>query len=189
MWLVVFKWCLGIRIGACLVKARILCNVSTCRTVFRYVVFLTVGINCILQVPYQLLGTIARQRGNGIDRAFPFIGFEETFFNILRICNHIELVQNEPARFFIKCFVIESQLFDNRARFTHSAVHCIGIMYDRTNGAVKAITDLETFSGTYSAAVADGIKGEGGNALAVRVDVSDPESAKEMAAQDGWTVK
>ena len=31
--------------------------------------------------------------------------------------------------------------------------------------------------------VADGIKGEGGNALAVRVDVSDPESAKEMAAQ------
>jgi 3-oxoacyl-[acyl-carrier protein] reductase len=31
--------------------------------------------------------------------------------------------------------------------------------------------------------VADGIKGEGGNALAVRVDVSDPESAREMAAQ------
>lgn len=31
--------------------------------------------------------------------------------------------------------------------------------------------------------VADGINGEGGNALAVRVDVSDPESAREMAAQ------
>ena len=31
--------------------------------------------------------------------------------------------------------------------------------------------------------VADGIKGEGGNALAVRVDVSDPESARDMAAQ------
>ena len=31
--------------------------------------------------------------------------------------------------------------------------------------------------------VADGIKGEGGTALALRVDVSDPESAKEMAAQ------
>ena len=31
--------------------------------------------------------------------------------------------------------------------------------------------------------VADAIKGEGGNALAVRVDVSDPDSTKEMAAQ------
>ena len=31
--------------------------------------------------------------------------------------------------------------------------------------------------------VADAITGEGGTALAVRVDVSDPESTKEMAAQ------
>ena len=47
-------------------------------------------------------------------------------------------------------------------------------------GAVVVVADINTEG---AQKVADGIKGEGGNALAVRVDVSDPDSAKEMAAQ------
>ena len=47
-------------------------------------------------------------------------------------------------------------------------------------GAAVVVADINTEG---AQKVADGIKGEGGNALAVRVDVSDPDSAKEMAAQ------
>ena len=46
-------------------------------------------------------------------------------------------------------------------------------------GAAVVVADINTEG---AQKVADGIKGEGGNALAVRVDVSDPDSAKEMAA-------
>ena len=47
-------------------------------------------------------------------------------------------------------------------------------------GAAVVVADINTEG---AQKVADGIKGEGGNALALQVDVSDPESAKEMAAQ------
>ena len=47
-------------------------------------------------------------------------------------------------------------------------------------GAAVVVADINTEG---AQKVADGIKGEGGNALALRVDVSDPDSAKEMAAQ------
>ena len=47
-------------------------------------------------------------------------------------------------------------------------------------GAAVVVADINTEG---AQKVADGIKGEGGTALALRVDVSDPESAKEMAAQ------
>ena len=47
-------------------------------------------------------------------------------------------------------------------------------------GAAVVVADINVEG---AQKVADGIKGEGGNALAVRVDVSDPDSAKEMAAQ------
>ena len=47
-------------------------------------------------------------------------------------------------------------------------------------GAAVVVADINTEG---AQKVADGIKGEGGTALAVPVDVSDPESAKEMAAQ------
>ena len=47
-------------------------------------------------------------------------------------------------------------------------------------GAAVVVADINTEG---AQKVADGIKGEGGNAIAVRVDVSDPDSAKEMAAQ------
>ena len=46
-------------------------------------------------------------------------------------------------------------------------------------GAAVVVADINTEG---AQKVADGIKGEGGTALALRVDVSDPESAKEMAA-------
>ena len=46
-------------------------------------------------------------------------------------------------------------------------------------GAAVVVADINTEG---AQKVVDGIKGEGGNALAVRVDVSDPDSAKEMAA-------
>ena len=47
-------------------------------------------------------------------------------------------------------------------------------------GAAVVVADINVEG---AQKVADGIKGEGGNALALRVDVSDPDSAKEMAAQ------
>lgn len=47
-------------------------------------------------------------------------------------------------------------------------------------GAAVVVADINTEG---AQKVADGIKGEGGNALAVRVDVSDIDSAKDMAAQ------
>ena len=47
-------------------------------------------------------------------------------------------------------------------------------------GAAVVVADINVEG---AQKVADGIKGEGGNALAVRVDVVDPDSAKEMAAQ------
>src|SRR6187551_194485 len=47
-------------------------------------------------------------------------------------------------------------------------------------GAAVVVADINVEG---AQKVADGIKGEGGNALAVRVDVSDVDSAKEMAAQ------
>ena len=47
-------------------------------------------------------------------------------------------------------------------------------------GAAVVVADINTEG---AQKVADGIKGEGGTALALPVDVSDPESAKEMAAQ------
>ena len=54
-------------------------------------------------------------------------------------------------------------------------------------GAAVVVADINVEG---AKKVADGIKGEGGSALAVRVDVSDPESAKDMAAQTlsefGW---
>ncbi len=46
-------------------------------------------------------------------------------------------------------------------------------------GAAVVVADINTDG---AQKVADGIKGEGGTALALRVDVSDPASAKEMAA-------
>ena len=61
-------------------------------------------------------------------------------------------------------------------------------------GAAVVVADINTEG---AQKVADGIKGEGGNALAVRVDVSEPDSAKEMAAHgaggstfsDWWAYK
>jgi 3-oxoacyl-[acyl-carrier protein] reductase len=47
-------------------------------------------------------------------------------------------------------------------------------------GAAVVVADINTDG---AQKVADGITGEGGTALAVRVDVSDPESAEEMAAR------
>ena len=47
-------------------------------------------------------------------------------------------------------------------------------------GAAVVVADINTEG---AQKVVDGIKGEGGTALAVRVDVSDPDSAKDMAAQ------
>src|SRR4029077_7279378 len=47
-------------------------------------------------------------------------------------------------------------------------------------GAAVVVADINVEG---AQKVADGIKGEGGKGVAVRVDVSDPDSAKEMAAQ------
>ena len=47
-------------------------------------------------------------------------------------------------------------------------------------GAAVVVADINTEG---AQKVANEIKAEGGNALAVRVDVSDPDSAKEMAAR------
>ena len=47
-------------------------------------------------------------------------------------------------------------------------------------GAAVVVADINVEG---AQKVADGIKGEGGTALALRVDVVDPDSAKEMAAQ------
>src|ERR1044072_9874793 len=73
--------------------------------------------------------------------------------------------------------------FDEKVAIVTGAGGGIGQAYAEAlarEGAAVVIADINTEG---AQKVADGIKGEGGNALAVRVDVSDPDSAKEMAAQ------
>ena len=73
--------------------------------------------------------------------------------------------------------------FDGKVAIVTGSGGGIGQAYAEAlarEGAAVVVADINTEG---AQKVADGIKGEGGNALAVRVDVSDPESAKEMAAQ------
>src|ERR1700751_615911 len=73
--------------------------------------------------------------------------------------------------------------FQDKVAIVTGAGGGIGQVYAEAlarEGAGVVVADINTEG---SQKVADGIKGDGGNALAVRVDVSDPESAKEMAAQ------
>lgn len=73
--------------------------------------------------------------------------------------------------------------FDDKVAIVTGAGGGIGQAYAEAlarEGAAVVVADINTEG---AEKVADGIKGEGGNALAVRVDVSDSESAKEMAAQ------
>ena len=73
--------------------------------------------------------------------------------------------------------------FDEKVAIVTGSGGGIGQAYAEAlarDGAAVVVADINTEG---AQKVADGIKGEGGNALALRVDVSDPESAKEMAAQ------
>src|SRR5215216_4376965 len=73
--------------------------------------------------------------------------------------------------------------FDEKVAIVTGSGGGIGQAYAEAlarDGAAVVVADINAEG---AQKVADGIKGEGGNALAVRVDVSDPESAKEMAAQ------
>src|SRR6478609_4417607 len=73
--------------------------------------------------------------------------------------------------------------FKDKVAIVTGAGGGIGQVYAESlarEGAAVVVADINVEG---AQKVADGIKGEGGNALAVRVDVSDPESAREMAAQ------
>ena len=73
--------------------------------------------------------------------------------------------------------------FENKVSIVTGAGGGIGQAYAEAlarEGAAVVIADIN-IEGAQK--VADGIKGEGGNALAVSVDVSDPDSAKAMADQ------
>src|SRR5437868_5641270 len=73
--------------------------------------------------------------------------------------------------------------FDDKVAIVTGAGGGIGQAYAEAlarEGAAVVVADINAEG---AQKVADGIKGEGGNAIAVRVDVSDPDSAKEMAAQ------
>ena len=79
--------------------------------------------------------------------------------------------------------------FEDKVAIVTGAGGGIGQAYAEAlarEGAAVVVADINTEG---AQKVADGIKGEGGNALAVRVDVSDPESAKEMAAPDAFGVR
>src|SRR6478609_7520160 len=72
--------------------------------------------------------------------------------------------------------------FKDKVAIVTGAGGGIGQVYAESlarEGAAVVVADINVEG---AQKVADGIKGEGGNALAVRVDVSDPDSAKEMAA-------
>src|SRR5215203_6565808 len=71
--------------------------------------------------------------------------------------------------------------FDEKVAIVTGSGGGIGQAYAEAlarEGAAVVVADINAEG---AQKVADGIKGEGGNALAVRVDVADPDSAKEMA--------
>ena len=71
--------------------------------------------------------------------------------------------------------------FENKVAIVTGSGGGIGQAYAEAlarEGAAVVVADINLQG---AEKVADGIKGEGGTALAVRVDVSDPVSAKEMA--------
>lgn len=73
--------------------------------------------------------------------------------------------------------------FDDKVAIVTGAGGGIGQAYAEAlarEGAAVVVADINAEG---AQKVADGIKGEGGSALAVRVDVSDIDSAKDMAAQ------
>jgi 3-oxoacyl-[acyl-carrier protein] reductase len=73
--------------------------------------------------------------------------------------------------------------FEEKVAIVTGAAGGIGQAYAEAlarEGAAVVVADIDLAG---AEKVADGITGEGATALAVRVDVSDPDSAKDMAAQ------
>src|SRR3546814_7621806 len=96
------------------IEAGVFGNVGAVDLVLGNIGFLAFGVQPFLQVQAQFLGAVAGQGRNAVYRAGPAQGCAQLLLDLFGVRNHVQLVQYEPAWFFVTIGIVQAQFLGDR---------------------------------------------------------------------------